>query len=135
MTRRREFTKAQKAAMIKRATISNEVWCEGCGLNLTGKAIDFDHIIPEGLRPDEDKDRKLTIEDGQLLGRDCCHRGVDSKTSNDQSKIAKAKRIEIKHAGAKPEPKQKIKSHGFAKKQRLPKPSLPPRPMFKETSL
>ena len=132
MTRatRREFTKTDKAAMNKRATdASGQIRCEGCGLALKKSGIEHDHIIPEALRPEEDKKHKIMIAEGQVLGRDCCHRGVDSKTSSDQKKIAKAKRGEQKHQGITG-PKQKIQSAGFQKKERKPKPSLAPRRIY-----
>lgn len=99
MTRatRRNFTKSDKAAMNRRATDANgQLRCEGCGLALKQKQAEYDHIIPEALRTDEEKKRKLTPADGQVLGRDCCHRGPGSKTSEDMGKIAKAKRNEAK---------------------------------------
>ena len=118
---RREFSKADKAAMNKRATdASGQIRCEGCGLALKKSEIEHDHIIAEALRPEEDKKRKITIAEGQVLGRDCCHRGADSKTSSDQKKIAKAKRGEQKHQGITG-PKQEIQSRGFQKKERKEK--------------
>jgi hypothetical protein len=70
---RREFSRAQKVAMIKRAMDgADRILCEGCGLNITGKALEFDHIIPEALILD--KSAGLDIADGRVLGRDCCHR-------------------------------------------------------------
>lgn len=111
-THRREFTKADKAAMNKRATDEHgQIRCEGCGLALKMSEIEHDHIIAEALRPEEDKRRKITPAEGQVLGRDCCHRGKDSKTSADQKKIAKAKRGEQKHLGIVDPPK--MESRGF----------------------
>mgnify|MGYP003581062724 CR=1 FL=1 len=64
---RREFSRAQKAQMLKRASdeIGN-IFCEGCGLNITGKVVEFDHTIAEALIID--KTRPLTVEDGRALG-------------------------------------------------------------------
>lgn len=94
--KRREFTKAQKAQMIKRASDEQgRIFCEGCGLNVTGKRIEFDHTIAEALVID--KTKPLTIEDGKVLGMDCCHRGPDGKTAQDVAIIAKAKRQEAGH--------------------------------------
>lgn len=110
MTGRREFTRAQKAQMLKRASDEKgNVFCEGCHLNVTGKVVEFDHIIPEALIID--KTRPLTIEDGKALGRDCCHRGPDGKTARDVAIIAEAKRREAKHFGIR----SKLSGPGFRK--------------------
>ena len=124
--KRREFSKATKAAMYRRATKNGVTRCEGCGLAVT--TWEFDHTIAEALFLD--KTHKLTSADGQLLGA-CCHRGPDGKTAEDVAKIAKAKRVEARNAGIK-RPKQTIRSAGFPKseKQRIGKPSLPPRNLF-----
>ena len=72
-----------------------------------------------------DKTKKLTAKDGKFL---ClpCH---SVKTKTDVRNIAKAKRVEAKHLGAT-KPKSEIKSRGFERKQRTPKPSLPPREIY-----
>lgn len=107
---RREFSRAQKAQMLKRASdAQGNIWCEGCGLNITGKVIEFDHTIPEALIVD--KTKPLTIDDGKALGRDCCHRAPGGKTANDVAIIAKAKRQEAAHFGLR----STIKSVGFRK--------------------
>ena len=133
-TKRREFDNDQKAQMNKRATdASGAIRCEGCGLALKRGVIEYDHIIPEALRSDEDKKKKITISEGQVLGRDCCHRGEGSKTSRDQKQIAKAKRQEKKHNGIT-KPKGTIQSPGFAKAEKAKatgKLSLPPRKLYK----
>lgn len=98
---RREFSRAQKAQMLKRASDEKGViHCEGCGLNITGKAVEFDHTIPEAMVID--KTKPLTIEDGKALGRDCCHRAPGGKTAQDLADIAKAKRREADHLGIRP---------------------------------
>jgi hypothetical protein len=95
---RREFSRAQKVALIKRAMNgSGRIICERCGLNITGKAIEFDHIIPEALVLD--KSVALNLADGLVLGRDCCHRRPGGKTATDLADIAEAKRREAKHLG------------------------------------
>lgn len=93
MPRRREFTRDQKAAIARRATVQGTIFCEGCGLAVT--RFEIDHTIPDALFLD--KSRKLTIEDGKLLGIECCHRGPDGKTAKDVKAIAKSKRVEAKH--------------------------------------
>lgn len=111
---RREFTRAQKVAMIKRAMDgTGRVLCEGCGLNITGKAIEFDHIIPEAFVID--KSVGLEISDGRVLGRDCCHRRPGGKTTTDLAEIAEAKRREAKHFGIRPG--QRLRGPGFAPSQ------------------
>ena len=101
MSRRREFTRGQKVAMLKRAMDTHgNIRCEGCGLNITGKIAEFDHVIPEALILD--KSRELSIEDGRVLGRDCCHRAPGAKTARDLAAIAEAKRREARHLGIRP---------------------------------
>jgi hypothetical protein len=96
--KRREFTKPQKAEMMRRSMDpQGRIRCEGCGCDLTGKALEFDHTIAEALVID--KTRKLTAADGQLLGKNCCHRGPDGKTAQDVAAIAEAKRREAAHGG------------------------------------
>jgi hypothetical protein len=122
VVKRREFSRAQKAQMLKRASDEKgNIFCEGCGLNITGKAVEFDHTIPEAMVID--KTKALTIEDGKALGRDCCHRAPGGKTAQDLANIAKAKRREAKHAGIRP-PSQ-IKSRGFAKSEPQRRASSP----------
>ena len=107
---RREFSRAQKAQMLKRASDEKgRIFCEGCGLNITGKVVEFDHTIPEALIVD--KTKPLTIDDGKALGRDCCHRAPSGKTAQDVATIAKAKRQEAGHLGIR----TKIQSAGFRK--------------------
>jgi len=96
--------------MLKRASDAQGlIWCEGCGLNITGKVVEFDHTIPEALIVD--KTKPLTIDDGKALGRDCCHRAPGGKTAQDVATIAKAKRQEAGHLGIR----TKIQSAGFRK--------------------
>lgn len=93
---RREFSNPVKAQIVRRATLQNgEVACEGCGLILGKKPFDIDHTIPDAMFLD--KSRKLTADDGKLLGKQCCH---DPKTHEiDIPTIAKVKRVEAKHTG------------------------------------
>ncbi|MGY6250484.1 hypothetical protein ACXIUS_23550 [Bosea thiooxidans] len=125
MNRRREFTRAQKVAMLKRAMdVHGNIHCEGCGLNVTGKVVEFDHVIAEALVLD--KAHTLTIEDGRVLGRDCCHRAPGTKTARDLAAIAEAKRREAWHLGIRPS--RPLSGRGF--------PTVPPqhaasRPLLK----
>lgn len=110
MSRRREFSRSQKVAMLKRAMDeAGRILCEGCGLNISGKAIEFDHVIPEALILD--KHRELGVDDGRVLGRDCCHRAPGSKTASDLAAIAEAKRREARHLGLRPT--RGLTSRGF----------------------
>lgn len=133
---RREFTKAVKAQIVTRAmTPDGQIACEGCGLILGRKPYNIDHTIPTALIVEK---RKLTAEDGKLLGKECCH---DPKTRLvDVPAIAKAKRNEAKNMGIT-RPAQSIQSAPFARSEkasrkanRQPKPQLQPRPLFKETT-
>jgi hypothetical protein len=130
MTKRREFTKPVKAEMFRRATVDGVTRCEGCGLAL--KAWEYDHTIAEALILD--KSRKLTAEDGKLLGS-CCHRGPDGKTVQDVKAIAKAKRVEARNAGIRKPKGRPMQSKGFdAKPAKSPKSALPPRRLFRPDS-
>lgn len=128
---RREFTRDVRAEIVKRAmNAAGQVCCEGCGLVLGKKHYAVDHKKADGL--EVDKSRKLTVDDGQLLGEECCHK---PKTHGvDRPMIDRAKRREAKHLGTKAPPSQKIPSRGFARKERTPKPKLPPRPMFEQVN-
>lgn len=87
--KRREFKRAVKHAILLRATKNGRLHCEKCGMDITGKPAELDHVIPEQLIVD--KSKPLTAKDGQLLGL-CCHRGEDGKTNQDVARIAKSKR-------------------------------------------
>lgn len=122
MASRREFSRAQKVAMLKRAMDqTGMIRCEGCGLNVTGKVIEFDHIIPEALILD--KLSPLEIEHGRVLGRDCCHRAPGAKTAHDLAVIAEAKRREARHLGIR-----RLSSRGF---DRVPPQRNASRPLDK----
>ncbi len=102
---RREFTDTVYAQIVKRAMLpTGEITCEGCGLVLGKRTYHVDHTKPDGL--EIDKSRKLTADDGKLLGVECCHA---PKTKQDVADIAEAKRREAKHLGIK-RPKGRIPS-------------------------
>ncbi len=112
---RREFSPMVYAEIVRRAMDENgQLWCEGCGELIKGKKYAVDHTIADGLILD--KKRKLTSDDGKLLGQDCCHA---PKTKNDVKIIAKAKRVEARHLGIK-QPSGKLQSQGFAKTAKPP---------------
>ena len=115
---RREFTRNQREQIAERAKRDGVVCCEGCGLVLAGKPFEIDHIIAEALRPEADKQKPITIAEGQLLGKDCCHRGDDGKTNQDVKKIAKSKRQNAKHLGIAIRPAKPIQSAPFQKTEK-----------------
>jgi len=127
---RREFTKPVYAEIVQRAMHPKlGLCCEGCGLVLGKKPYHVDHTIADALQID--KSRKLTADDGKLLGVECCHR---PKTVEDVGVIAKAKRVEANYHGFAA-PKQKIKSAPFprsAKPERPARPTLPPRQLYRQ---
>ena len=92
---RREFPDKIRVQIVMRAMkATGQIQCEGCGMVLAHKKFEIDHILPEGLA---DRSRKLTAEDGQLLGF-CCHK---PKTANDVRQIRKADRQRKAHFGIK----------------------------------
>jgi hypothetical protein len=124
MTKRREFPRSVRVAVIKRATRNGVVYCELCGL--PAKKFQVDHARADGLAGDP------TLENAQLLG-ECCY---VPKNADDAAKIAKARRREAAHLGAW-RPAAKIASRGFTPSQRSadraqrdPKTQLPRRTMF-----
>jgi len=131
---RREFTKTVYALIVKRAMQANgEIACEGCGLILGKKKFHVDHTIADGLQID--KSRKLTADDGKLLGVECCHA---PKTKDDVKVISKAKRVEANHVGIT-RPKQTIKSAPFPTTEKPAKrdsnkglPELPRRSLYRQ---
>lgn len=127
--KRREFTKSVMAQIVKRAmTPDGQITCEGCGLVLGRKPYNIDHTIPDALNVEK---RKLTAEDGKLLGKECCH---DPKTQKiDVPTIAKAKRNEARNLGIT-RPKQTIRGGTFSgsRPQKEPKTQPARRPLFTE---
>lgn len=133
---RRNFTRNQKEQIVERSkNADGRICCERCGLVLDAKPYEIDHIIAEALRPEADKQHPITIAEGQLLGKECCHRGEDGKTNQDVRAIAHAKRVYNRANGLKT-PKRELKSAGFPVSEkaarRTPKPSLPYRPLYRE---
>jgi hypothetical protein len=103
---RKEFSKSVKVAVIKRATVDGQVYCEECGC-LTKGRFEIDHIRADGLLGEP------TIENARA--------------------IAKAKRREALHLGVRKKPS--FVSRGFAKFTKAPKEPLkmPPRkPMYRD---
>ncbi len=108
---RREFTRAVKVAVIKRATVGLVVVCEKCGLPAIKWQID--HVIADSCGGEP------ILENAELIC-EACYR---VKNPQDTKRAAKIKRIEAKHLGVRPEPT--IRNRGFDKK---PKPEKLPMP-------
>lgn len=132
---RREFPKDVYAQIVRRATLpTGHVACEGCGFVLGKRPYHVDHTIPDALFLD--KKRKLTADDGKLLGVECCHK---PKTAVDVKNIAEAKRREAKHLGIKRCTKP-IPSPGFQYPRKKPLidksalPQLPPPPLARQVN-
>lgn len=132
---RREFTRNQREQIVERSKRNGNICCERCGLVLGAKPYEVDHIIPEALRPEADKQSKITIAEGQLLGKECCHRGKDGKTNADVKAISHAKRVYDRAHGLKKASSRPIQSAPFQKSEkaakRVSKPALPNRPLYK----
>ena len=123
---RREFPTKVRAAVIKRSTKKNgQVYCEGCGKPC--KKFRVDHRRADGLLGEP------TLENAQLLGP-CCY---EAKDKTDTKAIAKAKRREARHIGAKMPAKKQIASPGFRKTEKhkavhVELAPLPPRRLFEK---
>lgn len=132
MSKRAEFSKAVMVECAKRATREvspgvNDQYCENpsCGQPTKGR-FEIDHINPCGLTG------KATIENARLL---CipCHK---EKTKADKGDIAKAKRREAAHLGARLRSGRKLQGPQFAqstKRKEHPVPALPPRSLYEDT--
>ena len=107
---RKEFSRATKVQVIKRATRDYVTYCEKCGL--PARRWQIDHMRADGLMGEP------TLENAQLLG-ECCYKG---KNAADAGAIALAKRQEAYHLGAK-------------QKRRKPKDRTPYRPAAGKTRL
>ena len=91
---RREFTASTKLEIIRRATDADGVIrCEECHGEANGGEVH--HLEQDALQID--KTAKLTAADGALLCR-ACHKEI---TKAQAPVLAKVKRVERKHVGAK----------------------------------
>ena len=106
MTDRREFSVALQIAIQTRARDSSwRIHCEACGKWCAKRAAyQIDHVIPEGMRPLVDLQKKLVAADGQLLCLEC----HDKKTDADKASIGLAKRQEAYHLGIEKPGKKKL---------------------------
>ena len=91
---RREFTRSVRLEIIKRATDANGVpRCEICHGVANGGEVHHDD--QDAMQTD--KSRKLTAKDGRFLCKPC-HKEI---TKAQAPVLAKAKRREARHTGAK----------------------------------
>lgn len=109
MSARREFPRAVKVAVIRRATKDGATFCEGCGA--LAKTWRIDHRRADGLLGEP------TLENAQLLGP-CCY---VRKDADDTAQIALAKRREAYALGIERPGKAKMRS-----RPKAPKPAFRP---------
>lgn len=106
---RREFPAKVRVAVIKRATRDDgNRYCEKCGD--LAKRFQIDHVRPDGLLGEP------TLQNAMLICEPC----FTEKNKADTSAIAKAKRREAAHLGAKASPTRKIQSAPFARSEKQP---------------
>jgi hypothetical protein len=103
---RREFPRSIKVAVIRRSTRNGLVYCEACGAQ--AKRWQIDHVRPDGLLGEP------TLANAMLICEPCWR----EKNPKDARDIAKAKRREARHIGAKPAPAAKIANRGFARPEK-----------------
>lgn len=119
---RREFPRAVKVAVIKRATREGVIYCEKCGA--LAKRFQIDHVIADALGGEP------VLSNAELI----CELCFSVKNPQDTKLAAKSKRREAIHLGAKAPSPRKIASRGFDRRPRPDKLPLPPRrPMFVAT--
>ena len=108
--KRREFSRAVKVEILRRAQVPGTPLfrCEGCGSMVASGEIH--HLDQDAMQTE--KSTKLTAKDGQFLCRGC-HKEI---TVAQAPVLAKVKRIEAKHWGARKAPT--IPGRGFQKKAR-----------------
>jgi hypothetical protein len=106
MRARREFSQSDRIAIVGRATDSSgRIHCEKCGIWVKSrKGYEFHHLIPEGMRPVADLQRKLTPGDGRLWCLQC----HGEETPRDVANIAEARRREAAELGLRTPPRRKI---------------------------
>jgi uncharacterized CHY-type Zn-finger protein len=119
MSDRREFPRAVRIAIVKRACRNRDdgrLNCERCGA--IGIPFEIHHRIMDAM--EIDKTRKLTAEDGELI---CgpCHNPI---TAKQRRELAKAQRRQEAHLGASRDADRPLQSRGFEQAQKKKKPSL-----------
>lgn len=114
--KRREFSTKIKLAAWQRSGGK----CETCTRKLAPGDIHYDHVIPDGLGGEP------TLDNCAVLCRSC---HAVKTTTQDVPAIAKSKRVQARHAGAKAPSARRILSPPRAEKPTR-KTALPPRPLF-----
>jgi 5-methylcytosine-specific restriction protein A len=129
---RREFSKAVRRDALKRSG----GFCEAIGSPYSlplgkrcnaplSKGVHFDHVIPDSLGGEPTLDNCAAT---------CPACNMLKAAKHDTPRAAKTKRQADKATGVV-RPRQTIKSPGFPQTRvREPKPALPPRPLFTETT-
>lgn len=125
---RREFSKAVKVEVVKRATKGNAVFCEKC--NALAKRWQIDHVIADahGGEP--------VLSNAELICEPC----YSVKNPKDTTIAAKLKRQEAAHLGVRKTATMKTAAREPAPPQRratkpLDKPQPPRRAMFIEDAI
>ncbi len=105
MSKRREFSRAVKVEIIRRATVDGVQFCEreGCRALCKPGAWEINHRVMDAM--EVDKSRRLTAEDGELLCSSC-HK---AETKAQMPALAEARSREQSHLGARRRPKQPMK--------------------------
>ena len=122
MTKRRSIT----TAMRLRVWAAHSGVCHLCKLPIhaeRGEKWHVEHKKPLWLGGSDD-------ESNMAPAHLDCHAPKTAKEAKDRAKIT---RQSAAHLGATT-PKRKIASRGFARKERTPKPSLPPRALFEDVT-
>lgn len=103
---RKGFTTKQRAAVF----LESGGICHICqGKIQVGQAFDIDHVIPLALGGTNEPDNLRPVHVR-------CHRGTDSKTSDDVKAISRADRLAKKHFGMTPKKKGRLQSRPFPKR-------------------
>lgn len=106
--RRRNFPQRIRMAAFERAGGR----CEGCGISLTGRRWDVDHIITDWMGGEPTLDNAAVLCAGS---RDTCH---GRKSADDAKRIAKVKRLIKSSAGERSRARKgkRMHSRGFPKR-------------------
>ncbi len=119
MTKRRSIT----TAMRLRIWAAHEGTCHLCGLRIkVGEQWDVEHVKPLWLGGHD-------TEANMAPAHKDCHA---PKTAQEATDRAKTNRQAAKHIGAIT-PKRRLLSRGFQKREKTPKPSLPPRQIYQDS--
>lgn len=111
MTDRRNFTKAVKVEIVKRALRPDgQPACEKCGA--IGCKLEVHHLTMDAM--ETDKSRKLTAEDGQLLCEPC----HDIETKKQMPVFVQARDREASHLNVR-----NSSSRSFQKPEKVKQPS------------